>query len=250
MLEKINILGVGITNATMDKILKYIITGLEKADKKYFIVTPNPEILTLANSDFSYKNILNKAEIALSDGVGVIMASKVLGKSLKARVTGIDLLENLCQAVSEKPITVGFLGGRKEIAEKTAECLQKKYPGLKVGFAGREWSDKLLKSPKLLRLPRKVDILFVAFGAPKQERWIYENLEKLPVKIAIGVGGAFDYISGQVSRAPVFIRKIGLEWLFRLFVQPWRIKRQIKLIEFTLLVLEEKIGNKRIQNKW
>lgn len=229
MLEKINILGVGITNATMDKILKYIITGLEKSNKKYFIVTPNPEILTLANSDFSYKNILNKAEIALADGVGVIMASKVLGKPLKARVTGVDLLENLCGVVSEKPITVGFLGGRHRIAEKTAECLQKKYPGLKVGFVGREWSKEL-----------KVDILFVAFGAPKQERWIYENLEKLPVRVAIGVGGAFDYIGGKVPRAQLWVQRIGFEWLFRLIVQPWRIKRQLALLEFTLLVLREK----------
>ena len=241
MLEKKIILGVGITDAVKQEILEYIIRGLEKDSKKYFIVTPNPEILTLANNDSSYKNILNKAKIALADGVGVIMAGKILGRSFKERTTGVDLLENLCKQVAEKPITVGFLGGKGGVAEKTVECLQKKYPGLKVTFIGREWSDKLLKLPKLLRLPIKVDILFVAFGAPKQEKWIYENLEKLPVRVAIGVGGAFDYISGNIPRAPVFIRKIGFEWLFRLIAQPWRIKRQLALLKFAFLVLKETI---------
>jgi len=87
-----------------------------------------------------------------------------------------------------------------------------------------------------------IDILFVAFGAPKQEFWISENLDKIPVKIAIGVGGAFDYISGKIPRAPFFVRKLGMEWLFRLLVQPWRIKRQLSLIEFAWLVIKEKLS--------
>ena len=86
------------------------------------------------------------------------------------------------------------------------------------------------------------DILFVAFGSPKQEKWIYENLPKLDVTVAIGVGGSFDFISGKVKRAPVFIRNLGLEWLFRLIIQPWRVKRQIALLEFVILVLKEKLG--------
>jgi len=88
---------------------------------------------------------------------------------------------------------------------------------------------------------KKIDILFVAFGSPKQEEWITKNLETLPVHVVMGVGGAFDFVSGAVSRAPVWIRKIGLEWLFRLAVEPWRIKRQLALIEFILLVLKEKL---------
>lgn len=87
----------------------------------------------------------------------------------------------------------------------------------------------------------KVDILFVAFGSPKQEIWIYENLDKLPVKVAIGVGGAFDFLSGKIKRAPFWIRKAGLEWLFRLINQPWRIKRQLALIKFVILILKEKL---------
>lgn len=86
-----------------------------------------------------------------------------------------------------------------------------------------------------------IDILFVAFGSPKQEIWIAENLDKLPVRVAIGVGGAFDFVSGKVKRAPVWVRKIGLEWLFRLILQPWRIKRQLRLFKFVFLVLGEKV---------
>ncbi len=278
MLEKKIIIGVGITSATKEEILEYIIRSLEKNSKKYFIVTPNPEILVLANKNLQYKNILNEAKIAVSDGIGVVLAGKILGKQLKERLTGVDLLENLCREVSEKPITVGFLGGGPGIAEKTAECLVKKYPRLKVVFAGEEWpgnnfdgrksnmedsnlkienrklkikdkekiyslSSNIKKLSSIFYHPssNKIDLLFVAFGPPKQEIWISKNLEYLPVKVAIGVGGAFDYISGRVKRAPKWVRELGFEWLYRLIRQPWRLKRQLRLLEFAFLVLKEQI---------
>lgn len=253
MLRKKNILNVGITDASREEILEYIIKGLAQNGKKYFIVTPNPEILVMASKNIDYQKVLNKAEIALADGIGVIIASQILGKPLRERVTGVDLLESLCLCVAEKPITVGFLGGRPGVAERTAKCLQLKYPHLKISFIGEEWTSKgfihnnekiegsfKIPSSILYHLPSSVDILFVAFGAPKQELWMNENLDKLPVKIAVGVGGSFDYISGNVKRASLLIRLIGFEWLFRLIVQPWRIKRQLTLLEFIWLVFKEK----------
>jgi len=251
MIEKKNILGVGITNSTKEEILEYIIKSLENFEKKLFFVTPNPEFLVLANKNPAFKNILNRADLALNDGIGVLIAGKILGKKLKQRFTGVELLENLCLMLAEKPITVGFLGGRPGVAEKTAECLQKKYPGLRISFVGEEWpednmDDRRLKvedrnSSTFYHLPSSIDILFVAFGAPKQEMWISENLDKIPVKIAIGVGGAFDYISGRVERAPLWVQKIGLEWLYRLIREPWRIQRQLSLLEFAWLVFKEKL---------
>jgi len=263
MLEKKIILGVGITNTTTEEILEYIITGLKRSAKKYYIVTPNPEILVLASRDFKYKDILNRAKIAVNDSIGVTIAGKILSKPLKERLTGVDLLESLCRKAAEKPITVGFLGGKDGVAEKTAECLGMKYPSLRITFAASEWqedkfvlNDKRGKKqnitqnnaeknisivPRTVPLSSAIDILFVAFGAPKQEKWIYENLNKIPVKVSIGVGGAFDYISGKVPRAPLIIRKVGLEWLFRLIIQPWRLKRQTELLEFAFLVLKEKL---------
>lgn len=281
-MNKKNILGVGITDATKEEVLEYLVKNLENFQKKLFIVTPNPEFLVLANENPTFKEVLNKADLALADGIGVVASGQVLGKPLKERFAGVELLEKLCMIVAEKPITVGFLGGRGGVAEKTAERLRKKYPGLKVGFVGEEWSSgDLLGETRSLKASSKpsgntslayegksnspavehsqkssknfvkksfreefrpVDILFVAFGAPKQEFWINDNLEMLPVKVAVGVGGAFDYIGGKVPRAPLFVQKLGMEWLFRLIVQPWRIKRQLSLLKFVWLVVKEKFS--------
>jgi N-acetylglucosaminyldiphosphoundecaprenol N-acetyl-beta-D-mannosaminyltransferase len=133
---------------------------------------------------------------------------------------------------------VGFLGAGPHVAGLTAECLREKYPGLKINFTETEWNFE--------KEYPKTDILFVAFGSPKQEIWIAENLSRLPVKVAIGVGGAFDFVSGKVKRAPVFARKLGLEWLFRLIIEPWRIKRQTRLIKFIFLVCKEKFKIKMV----
>ena len=200
MFEKKNVLGVGITDVTKEEILEFIIRGLGNQGEKYFIVTPNPEILVLADNDHEYRSILNDAKIALADGMGVVLASRFLGRGLKGRVTGIDLLESICQGVSEKPITVGFLGGGPKVAEMAAECLEKKYPGLKVVFAAPEL-DKV-SSKRLSESTFGIDMLFVAFGAPKQEIWMSKNLRNIPARVAMGVGGAFDYISSKVGRAP------------------------------------------------
>ncbi len=234
MENKIFLLGVGLDNLKIKDVLELIIKGLTKNEKKYYVVTPNPEILVIADGDAKYKKVLNDAKLALPDGIGVMMASRLLSKPLKGRVHGVDLMENLCKEVSKQPITVGFLGAGPHVAEIVAECLREKYPGLKINFTETEW-DFEKKYPA-------TDILFVAFGSPKQEIWISENLSRLPVKVAIGVGGAFDFISGKVRRAPVFMRKLGLEWLFRLVIQPWRIKRQLRLIKFIFLVCKEKLS--------
>lgn len=232
--DKIFILGVGFSDINEHEVLEFIVTGLPKQSEKYYIVTPNPELLVIASKDNNYQKVLNGAKLALIDGIGVMIAGRILGKPLKERIHGVDLVKNLCKEVSKQPITVGFLGAGPNIAELTAECLKRKYPGLKVGLISQEWSEDLKN--------QKVDILFVAFGSPKQEIWIFENLQKLPAKVVVGVGGAFDFISGKVRRAPLLMRNLGLEWLFRLIIQPWRIKRQLRLIQFIFLVLKEKFN--------
>lgn len=229
---KRKILGVGITNAKKEEILEYLIKKLENGGKKVFITTPNPEILVLANKNEDYKKILNSADLALPDGVGLTTLARLIGKGLKQRVTGTDFVENVSERVAKKPIIIGFLGGQPGVAEKASECLKVRFPGLKVAFAISDLAsnDSFIKS-------LKCDMLFVALGAPKQEKWIAENLEKLPVKAAMGVGGALDYISGAVPRAPRLIRNLGFEWLFRLVIQPWRLKRQLRLITFIKLMI-------------
>lgn len=231
--KKTFLLGVGISNASKQEVLEYIYTGLQNSSKKYYIVTPNPELLVMAQKDSNYKTILNNAKLALADGIGILWAARLMGKPLKQRITGTDLTESLCNYVSKQPITVSFLGGGPNIAELAAECLQKKYPGLKVSWFSQEYESSLKD--------KKTDILFVAFGAPKQEIWIANNLNDLNAKVVMGVGGAFDFITGKVPRAPKFLRNLGLEWLFRLIIQPWRIKRQVSLIKFVFLVIKEKL---------
>lgn len=248
-LTSLELLNIKITSDSKDSILKYILEALEKSDKKPFhekirlkIFTPNPEILMYARSHPEFKRLLNEADINLPDGVGLLLASKLLGLSLKTRITGVDLMECICKVLSEenirriqndkKPYSVGFFGGRGNVAEKTAHCLQKKYSGLQISYADEVWDEAKMKS-------KRIDVLFVAMGFPLQESWITEHLEKIPVNVAMGVGGSFDFLSGNVPRAPRFLRTIGLEWLFRLIIQPWRIKRQLQLVSFGLLVLSK-----------
>jgi len=261
---KKKILGVDVTDASEEDILEYVFAFLRETKKKVYIVTPNPEIIMYANSHKSFQLILNQARVALCDGVGLLWASRMLGKALRQRISGVDFMEKLCKESVREAAAVGFLGGRGSVAEKTAECLRDKYPGLQVIFVSEEWDEEGFEtarklyssseefttsrevSSRVASLPRtirkEIDILFIAFGFPKQEEWMAEHLEKLPVRVMMGVGGAFDYFSGDVARAPKVLRTVGLEWLFRLIRQPWRVRRQTALLGFIVLVLKQRLG--------
>lgn len=243
---KKDILGIKIDDVTVDEVVEKVKGWLSKPGK-YYIVTPNPEILIMAQEDKELKDILNRADLAIPDGAGLKLAGDIV-----CHTPGIDVMEALVKEASEKGFTTGFLGGRDEVAVKTAECLRSRYPKLKISFANgdievdedgrevelsdknQESSDKKLNSKFFIP---NTDLLFVALGPPKQEKWIAKNLSKLPVKVAMGVGGAFDFLSGQVPRAPKWARDLGFEWLFRLIIQPWRIKRQLALFKYLWLLL-------------
>ena len=258
------------------------------SDTSHAIFTPNPEMLVKAQTDSYFKEVLNSSDLNLCDGMGLWLAmkfskQKIVSSKQFERIPGTDFMFDLCLLAEEQGISVYLLGsGSEEVVKKTAECLQKQFPKLKiVGYdkghvieerskrntpssvlplkAGRERDEPelLALSPTLgerhregyfprteelnsgLIIDEKINnetilrinaaqptILFVAFGMGKQEKWIYENLPKLPsVKIFMGVGGAFDYISGTLPRAPLLMRKIGLEWVYRLFKQPKRFGR-------------------------
>jgi N-acetylglucosaminyldiphosphoundecaprenol N-acetyl-beta-D-mannosaminyltransferase len=229
------ILGVKIDNLTIEEALQRV--GQFMADdKQHYIVTPNPEFLVQAQKDKEFQQILNQADLSVPDGIGLIFASWFLGQPLKQRLAGVDLMEKICHLASQKNWPVFLLGGREGVAEKTAENLKKKYQELQIqGLSLRD-------SPQRT-VPEGQSLLFVAFGAPKQEKWIAENLKKMPsVKLAMGVGGAFDFIAGRVRRAPKILRQIGLEWFWRFIQQPWRVKRIFNaVIVFPGLVIKSKI---------
>ncbi len=203
--------------------------------EKHYVVTANPEIIMMAQKDTELKSIINNADLVVPDGVGLKLTTDIV-----CYTPGVDLMEEIIKSSLDYGFTIGLLGGDKGIAEKTADCLRKKYPKVKISFVGDggkiNQDGQMIPSTTNYQLPT-TDLLFVAFGPPKQEKWISKNLKELPVKVAMGVGGSFDFLSGSVPRAPKFIRKLGLEWLFRLIIQPWRIKRQLALIKYLLMVL-------------
>lgn len=250
-MNKIDILGVGITKASEDEILEYILNKLRwrgKNKEKILIFTPNPEQISAAARNQSLKNLLNQAQIALPDGVGVVIAARLLGKPVYARITGVDFMEKLVKSVArlpkpgtdgqaEQPVITGYLGGEGDIAETTAKCLIKRYPGLAVGYASATFD-------KTKMIHSDIDILFVALGFPKQEKWILEHKDEIPATVIMAVGGALDFISGNLPRAPKFLRQAGLEWLFRLALQPWRFWRQARLLQFSGLILREALSDR------
>lgn len=241
LIEKNFVLEIGFSDLSNQQVLEYTDKLLTKNGKNHYFVTPNPELLVIANNDASYRKVLNSADLALTDGIGVVWASRLIGKPIIHRITGTDLIKIICGHVNEKPITVGFLGGRPGVAEEVSKCLLLKFPKLKVTLTYEGKPDQETLNNIKKKINGKIDILFVAFGSPRQEKWIYQNLENLPAKLTIGVGGAFDFISGKVRRAPKWMRRLGFEWLFRLIIQPWRIKRQLSLIIFIFLVLKQRL---------
>lgn len=238
MESKVDIFGVRIDDVTLDQAILVIDDWL-KNNQKHFVVTPNPEFVIAAQKDQQFKEILNKADLAIPDGAGLKLTGRI-----HHTISGTDLMEQLIVLANEKGYSIGLVGGVGGIAQKLSNRLSKRFPKLKIGFVddgpkvdnnGQEYTSETTQPYHQLVKP--CDILFVAFGQIKQEKWIDRNLDKLPVKVVMGVGGAFDYLSGSVIRAPKFIRNLGLEWLFRLIIQPWRIKRQLIGAQFFIKVL-------------
>lgn len=231
-----SILGVKIDNLTINQALEKIESFLTDGEQHY-IVTLNPEFLVSAQKDKKFREILEQADLAVADGVGLVLAAWFLGQPLKGRITGVDLMEKICQRAAERGWPVFLFGGREGAAEEAAERLRGKYQGLRT----KEINNSQIMNNELGI--KNNAILFVALGAPKQEKWIRENLKKMSlVKVAMGCGGAFDFIGGRVRRAPKIIRGVGLEWLWRLILQPWRIGRIYRaIVVFTWLVVREKL---------
>lgn len=223
MSNKTDIFGVKIDNLTMDEALERI---------KGFVVLPYSEFIVRAQKDEEFRNILNSADFCLCEGKGLWLAARFLKKPIKESINGVDLIYKL------KGKTF-LLGGKKGVAEKVKEKLNTEIVGAEHGYQDlNQVIEKINKA--------NPDILLVNLGSPGQEKWIYYNLKKMPsVKVAIGVGGAFDFISGRIKRAPRPLQRTGLEWLWRLILQPWRVKRIYNgVVKFGWLILKCKILNK------
>ncbi len=240
---KINILDVHIDNFSRSDVLNKVRQFLHDGGQ-HKIFTPNPEMLVLASRDKEFMKILQSADILVPDGFGLILVSHLLGRPFRERVTGAHLVEEIFRLVIEESRSIFLLGGAKGVGKKVAEKLKSENINLSTqgesvlgGKPEINWLDGIRVDEHTRELVLKEinnknpDILFVALGQGKQERFIYDNLSKMPsVRVALGVGGVFDFISGQVCRAPQSLQKFGLEWLWRLVFQPWRFLRILNAV--------------------
>ena len=253
MKAKINILGVCIDALTKEKLYKKI-GNLLKSEDKIKIFTPNPQILIKAQKNESIKDILNLATISIPDGTGVIWASKILGTPLPERLTGIDTAEYILTLAAKKNLSVFLLGGQDDVVKSAKSRLEEKYRGLKIcgvhhGFFDLQ-GDKNKQVISLINAS-DADILFVCMGFPRQEIWITENMPKLSsVRLSIGLGGSLDVWSGRLRRAPALFRNLSLEWLWRMILEPKRIRFLPIIPVFVFKILRERCskGSKLSKN--
>lgn len=249
---KIEILGVKIDKISKSEAIEKIGEFL-KSGKQHLVVTPNPEFIMRAQVDEEFRKILNEASLALADGTGLILASRYLGRPLESRLTGMDMILEIFQLAEKNHYKIFLLGGFEGVAKAAAGWLKNKFPKLEIvgaesgAVVSKDQLPGLEPELKDKIIAAKPEILLVAFGAPKQEKWLAKYLKELPsVRVGIGVGGAFDFLAGRSRRAPRFLRKLGLEWLWRLILEPWRFNRiMTALVRFSWAVVKSKKNDSR-----
>jgi N-acetylglucosaminyldiphosphoundecaprenol N-acetyl-beta-D-mannosaminyltransferase len=240
--KSLYLLGVRVHNVTKSEALalleEYAASGVP-----HHVVTLNPEYLVQAHDSPQFQQVLNQADLALADGSGLMLASRLLGSPLVERLPGVDLIRSLAALAAARGFRLFLLGAGPGVAEAATRALVAQYPRLVIAgtYAG---SPNLAEEEEIRARIRAAQphFLFVAYGSPQQDFWIQRNLDPLGVPVAMGVGGALDYLSGRVARAPRWMRAWGLEWLYRLGREPWRWRRMLRLPRFLWLVLRERFG--------
>ncbi|MCA0384630.1 MAG: WecB/TagA/CpsF family glycosyltransferase [Firmicutes bacterium] len=236
-MEAVRIFGVRFDNVTASEAMRRFIAMMESGGLKT-IYTPNTEIIMKAQEDPTFKQVLNEGDLVIPDGIGVVLASKIHHLGLSERVPGIELMGLMLEFCNRAGKSIYLFGGAPGIAEKASEKILSTYPNLKiVGIRDGYFKEEDVWSILDDINEKKPDILFVALGAPKQEKWIHQHKKTLNAKVAMGVGGALDVWSGTVKRAPVIYQKLGLEWFYRLLKQPSRIGRMMSLPKFMIKVI-------------
>jgi N-acetylglucosaminyldiphosphoundecaprenol N-acetyl-beta-D-mannosaminyltransferase len=222
--NKISILDIDIANVTKYEVLEHISASI-KSSQKNMMFFVNAHNLTQAYYNLEYRSILQKTVYVYGDGIGIYLAGRVTHQKISDNVNGTDLFPLICELCEKEKYSLYFLGSAPGIVEKMVQNIKKKYPMLVIAGTHDGYFDKERSSRDIINeINRtKANILFVGMGTPEQEQWIYDNYQSLNFNVAIGVGGLFDFYSGAKLRAPLLIRKIHLEWLFRLFYEPHRL---------------------------
>ncbi|MCS6840565.1 MAG: WecB/TagA/CpsF family glycosyltransferase [Roseiflexus sp.] len=225
MRKRVTILGVAVDDVLMDDAIAAVARFIADGGP-HQIVTINPEFIMEARRNCAFRQVLAAADLATPDGFGIILAARWRGTPLRGRVTGVALTERIAAEAAQRGWSLFLLGAAPGVAERAAAALQRANPGLRIAgcYAGSPHPDD---EPAIREriLAAKPDVLLVAYGHPAQDLWIARNQPILRVPVAMGVGGTFDELAGVVPRAPALVQRLGLKWLYRLLVQPWRWRR-------------------------
>lgn len=233
----VNMLGYKIFKGSMSEALEIV-----KANKKIHIISGNPEVLyTGLNNNELFENFISEESLIIPDGVGVQLAAKILKEPVQEKIAGIDLMKNILAYCEVEKKSVYLLGAEEELLQTCIENLKVKYPKLNIcgfrnGFFDMNNCQDIIEDIE----SKNPYGLFVAMGCPRQERFIVQNINKLSANILMGVGGSFDVIAGKVNRAPKWMIKLGLEWLYRVGKEPWRITRLGSIPKFIYMVIRNK----------
>lgn len=241
-LDRVEILGIPFDKVTMDEAVRRVATFIEEGGP-HLVVTPNPEIVYASKTDPELRDLLRAASLVVPDGAGIVWASRYLGDPVPERVPGIDLMAGLLEMSSRRGFRVFLLGSRPGVAEEAAHRLRQAYPGLSVagtlhGYFRPEEEGQVIRTIRAAA----PDILLVGMGAPRQEKWLARNLQRLGVPVGLGVGGSLDVWAGRARRAPPWMRRANLEWLYRLYREPRRAIRMLALPRFAWAVVRQGKG--------
>lgn len=231
MQNKITILGIPFDNMTKKEFLEKLYVRMNRKEKT-FLVTANPEIVMYAHDNPDYYKLLMEADFIAPDGIGIVQASRKLQTPIKERVPGFELMLGLLEIASMKNKRVYFIGAKEDIINLTVSNVSKKWPDLEIAGYHHGYFDH--EDPQMIEQVKatRPDIVLVAFGFPRQEKWIKSYLASADYGIAVGVGGSFDVLSGKTKRAPYLVQRFHIEWLYRLVKQPSRYKRMLALPYF------------------
>jgi N-acetylglucosaminyldiphosphoundecaprenol N-acetyl-beta-D-mannosaminyltransferase len=246
--NKVVIAGVAIDNVSMDEAL-FLIEERIRQREPSFMVTPNVDHIVKLQKDPEFRRIYEEAASALPDGMPLLWAGRLLKTPLKEKISGSDLVPRLCERAACEGYRLFFLGGRPGAARQAKARLEEKFPSIQIvgthsppmGFERDAEENK-----KIEELIKGVcpDILLVGLGAPKQEKWIHNHYKRLQVPVSVGVGVSFEFMAGMVKRAPQWMQRAGLEWFWRLMMEPGRLWKRYLIddMQFFRLILMQKAG--------
>lgn len=236
--KPVRILGVPVHPLTMNESVAVLEEKLQKKEQA-FVVTANAEIIMMCQQDKEYNNIVSEqADLVLPDGAGAVWAGRYLGNEVPERVAGFDLYNQLLKLSADKGYKVYFFGGAPGVAEAAKNKAEELYPGVQIvgcrnGYFTEAEEEAIIKEIN----DAAPDMLFVALGAPKQEKWLVKYRNQLKPRVLMGIGGSFDVLAGKMERAPKWMQEASLEWAFRLYKQPSRFMRMLALPKFVLKVI-------------